>query len=467
MAEKLTPDTPSSAYLKMAPRLEKVAALWGGTETMRSAGRTFLPQYRQETNRAWETRCSRATLFNYFKKVVKSLAGRPFSRELEVEDMPPAMEDLWEDVDLEGNSLHVFAQRCFTEALAKGLTHWLVDYPVVDAETLEEERMLNARPYWVHVPPEALLAAYTDKVDGAFRYVYARILCEEVEWDGGFGERTVRKVREWRSFPETGKTQVTVWVNEKKDKWFIESVAEIDLPYVPLVTFYAGEKEAECVASLPLNDLADKNIEHWQSSSDQRHCLTVARFPMLAGKGVSPKEGEVVTVGPNELLLAENPNSQYYFVEHKGSAIAAGRTDLEDIKAEMAVLALEMLVSRSNRQTATEKVMDAGDASSLIKVLAINFMDVLNQAMVITGAWIGIPPEEVGEVEINVNFDLSGLDAKALDALIALFNAGALPAAAFVKELYTRGILREDLSLDTADDTPKEAPDDPEADDQE
>ena len=73
------------------------------------------------------------------------------------------------------------------------------------------------------------------------------------------------------------------------------------------------------VGELPLLDLAWLNIAHWQSSSDQRHVLTVARFPMLAGSGVP--ENTNVVVGPDRMLTTPNADGKFYYVEHTGAAI--------------------------------------------------------------------------------------------------------------------------------------------------
>src|SRR3546814_11327266 len=49
---------------------------------------------------------------------------------------------------------------------------------------------------------------------------------------------------------------------------------------LPLVTVYA-ERTGYLTARPPLLDLAWLNLAHWQSSSDQRHILHVARVPIL------------------------------------------------------------------------------------------------------------------------------------------------------------------------------------------
>ena len=436
-------DSTSSAYDAMEWRLTKADALWGGTAAMRQSGTMFLPPYASETTKNWKTRLSRAVLFNYFKKTATALGGKPFSRELQVKDADPAIEECLENVNLQGDSFHVVAQREFTKALAKGLAIFLVDFPTNTAPNAAAERALGLRPYLVPIAPENLLAAYVDVNEKGEEIVtHARVYSEEVVREE-FDEVTIQTIMVY----EPG-----VWQKwQKRSKSANYSLVETGftpLDYVPLLAFYT-EKEAPFVSRPTLEDLADKNIEHWQSSSDQRHCLTVARFPMLAGKGVSKAEGEVVKVGPYETLFAENPQSEFYYVEHTGAALAAGKQDLDDIKAEMAILALEPTAPK-DRQTATSAALDANDSLSVLQMLTLNYEDFLERLLEMMADWMKIDHEAAGEVVLFKEFNLSGLDAKVLDTLIASRNAGEITSEEFIRELVRRGVLRADLDIEAA-----------------
>jgi len=437
--QKTDVSTPGGAYLKMKDTLDKINALLGGTTTMREAGETYLPRYSSETVGNYRTRLKRSTLFGYYRKAVQALAGKPFSKELQVNNLDPKLLPLLENADLQGNSLHVFAQQVFTEAMGKGLTHILVDYPEVDVDSAAEEIALAPRPYFVHIKPENVISGFVEYENGKEIITHLRIATTEIEREG-YGEREVERIRVF----EPGRFEV----HEKHGKtWELVEEGPVKLSYVPFLTFYAERKEF-LVGNPSLEDVADKNIEHWQSASDQRHVLTVARFPMLAAKGVSLKEGEVVRVGPYEMLFSENPQSEFYYVEHTGQAIQSGNTDLENIKAEMAALALDMLVPRPGRTTATEKSINAAESHSVVQMMALNFQDLLEQALVVAGDWIGVPPEACGDVRLNTAFGLSGLDAKALEALILAYNTGVLTPLAFLQELRRRDILDQDLDIE-------------------
>jgi hypothetical protein len=105
-----------------------------------------------------------------------------------------------------------------------------------------------------------------------------------------------------------------------------------DLPFIPLVTFYA-DRQGSWSASRRSRPGRPEH-RHWQSTLDQTAVLTVARFPILASRGaISDDE---LTVGPNQWLQLPGPAGRFYYVEHTGKAIAAGRNDLLDLEETMA-----------------------------------------------------------------------------------------------------------------------------------
>ncbi|RYZ46973.1 MAG: DUF4055 domain-containing protein, partial [Myxococcaceae bacterium] len=378
--------TPSSAYRDMQPSWSLVLALLGGTASMRAAGRAHLPKYHAESDDAYRERLGRAVLLNVFGKTLRNLAARPFAKPVRLgEAAPEELRVLADDVDKQGSDLTAWARGVFRDGLGKGLAHVLVDYPAVDPErvrTLEDEQRAGVRPYFVHVPAESLIAAYAEVVDGVETLTHVRIREEEVR-RAGFDEVKVERVRvlerdSWAVYERSGTSE-----------WKVVASGRSTLGFIPLVTWYAGERTALCAAKPPLMDLADKNVEHWQSASDQRNVLTVARFPMLAASGLeAPSRGgdseagasSPVTIGPHALLTTSSPQGKFYYVEHTGAAIKAGRQDLEDLKEEMAMLGVELLVRKSGSTTATEKSINTAQSHSELQAMAESFGDALELA---------------------------------------------------------------------------------------
>src|SRR3954465_1766087 len=108
-ADKPTVNTPSSAYVEMSPRWDLVCALLGGTEAMRTAAKTYLPQYERESDEAYKNRLNRSFLLNYLGKRVKTLKRGRFSEPAQVGDkFPKELMKLVDDIDGLGKDLTAF-----------------------------------------------------------------------------------------------------------------------------------------------------------------------------------------------------------------------------------------------------------------------------------------------------------------------------------------------------------------------
>lgn len=445
--KKPTVATPSGAYLRMQPLWKMIDALLGGTTTMRAAGKEYLPQYDNETNANYESRLERAVLLNMTEQTLDTLAGKPFREQIVLgEDVDADFEELSEDIDMQGTNLQSFCRAWFREGWAKGFSHVLVDHPtpeekvdaagVAVARTLADDRAEGMRPYWVHIKPECLIAAYAMMVNGKEVLTHVRIketTVERVGWE----EVEIERVR----VLEPGIWQVWKLVDEKKDEWAIESEGTTTLDFIPLVTFYAGKRVGLMDAKPPLIDLAHLNVEHWQSKSDQRNVLTVSRFPILAAAGV-PAE-QKVTIGPNNFLTTEDVQGKWYYVEHTGAAIAAGQTDLEALEDQMATYGAEYMRKQPGDETATGRALDSAESSSYLASTVHDFQDCVELAMKYTANWLG--KDDGGSVQVDSDVDLGEADAAELDTLNKARAQRDISRKTYLGELQKRGILADDF----------------------
>jgi hypothetical protein len=442
--------TPSSAYTAMHPYWMMAETLLGGTRALRARRKDYLPQHEQESDRNYENRLQRATLLNMFESTLDTLSGKPFGEAIVVnDDVPePIAELILSDVDLQGTAVQPFCQEWFRMGWAKGLAHVLVDQGVAEKKfdadgkerprTLEDDRADGLHPYWVLIRPENLLAAYERVVNGQRHLTHVRILEKTVERQG-FEEVEVQKIR----VLEPGIWQLWKMDTDGK-KWVIENEGTTSLDYIPLSSFYAGKREGLMLCKPPLEDLAHLNIAHWQSSADQRNVLTVARFPILAGKGVDADSK--VTIGPNNYLTTTEAG-EWYYVEHTGAAIEAGRKDLEALENQMASYGDEFLRQRTGDETATARALDAASANSYLCMTALRFEDCVAQVLQFTADWMGL--DEGGTVSLG-DFDdePAGADAPSLQALKDARAARDLSRENYLLELKRRSVLVDTFDLE-------------------
>lgn len=408
---------PGLAHRAMAPELDLITDLMGGTAAMRRAGQRWLPREANESWTAWRARLQRSVLFNGMSRTVQALAGRPFARPVALADANTALSGLAESVDGAGMGIGSFASLLLRSLLTDGLVHILVDRP-----------RKGGPPYFVPVSAAQLIGARRDPdglSDIRIRETHARFI-------GRFGEESVEAVR------HIGRRDWSLWQAGRRG-WHILEKGRHDFGEVPLVTLNAAPV-GFMRARPPLVDLAWLNLAHWQSSSDQRHILHVARVPVLFGRALQVAEGEI-EIGPNRLIMADDPAADLRFVEHSGAAIAAGRQDLIDLEDRMAVLGLDMLRHRPGETTATGRAIDAAQTHAALNGVVQTLEDGLGRAFRLAAGMMGYDGEAAGRIVISRQFPVRDDQAAEADLLLRARLADEISSEAFLAEIARRGIL--------------------------
>jgi len=451
--DKATVATPSMAYDTMSTRWWKMDTLLNGTEAMREAGEEMAPMHEHESVKNYGDRIGGNVLFNMVDLTLRMWVGRPFANQVQyTEDFAPHLRPLMDDVDLNGNNLDVFARRWFRDGVAKAFSHVLVEFPRIaqglDARTLADDDRMNIRPYLVHIAPEQLIFALATRVDGKEVLTHVRISEDVVELDG-WEETIIQQIRVLEldyvnmgteEDPEfVQKVRVDIHRQDDKEDWVIIETWWMDIDFIALVTFYA-DRQGFMVGRSPIDDLADLNIRHWQSMSDQISILTVARFPMLACSGGDDEESRLV-IGPKEWLYTPDPAARFYYVEHKGAAIEAGRKDLEDLEKRMQSYGAEFTKERPDREAASARALDTSEATSPLQDVTYRFNDAMNVALAMMSAWM--KKSHSGTASVPTEF--TSPEASELQALYNTWMEGGLTTEEYLKELQRRGVLSEEF----------------------
>lgn len=438
---------PTAAALADTAKRQMIRALMGGTAAMRAAGKTYLPQEVAESQLAYDARLARSFLFNGLGKTVRDLAGKVFSKPIVLgDDVPEAIKADCENIDLAGRNLDTFAHAVFTDALQEGVSFILTDMtaapetgrPVTMAETA------GRRPWLVHVKREQVLGWRKEVRDGKDVLTQFRFIEEFMAPDGPYGEKPVKQVRvfnrvgdavtweTWRSRTEV-KSGTTSWVLEESGIVTIGEIAVAPV-YTNRTGFFTG--------SPPLADLAEVNVAHWQSQSDQRNILHVARVPILFGAGIDAEQK--VEIGAGRMFRAANADASLTYVEHSGAAIGAGRDDLKDLEFQMQTMGLELLIPKPGGQTATGEALDAARMNSTLAMMAMALGDALEMSLGFMARFRGLGEDAGGSVTVNTDFGVTA-SAQDVSSLTAALNAKAITRATYLSELKRRGILSADV----------------------
>ena len=443
-ATSLDVSTRSAAWRARAEERCLVRDVIGGTRRMRAASERYLPRYPREMAANYEMRRRNAVLTNVLGDAIENTIARPFSQPVQLSGEAPAKVVEWaDDMTLQRTSLSQFARATFCDGVTDGLVHILVDYRGVDgALTLKDEIDGGARPYFVPIPADRLIACYRETKAGVPQVIHARIReCETVR--DGYGETVRERIR----VIEPGR--VELWERVAGEGWAKIEAKPYPHQEVPLFTFYAGRPEADYVIDPPFIDLAYKNVEHYQLSSAYQTNLDRCNFAMLAVKpmdgAASPVEnlrksadhpdGEAAfEVGPDTVLVGD-----WYYVEPSAAGLKETAARLEALKADMRLMGLDPIMQRATGGiTATERAIEEAKSQSQLADWVVNFSDVLDTALAFAMEWDGVK----GEARISVSSDFPMmLGEEDISWLLQMRATGVLSRETVWEEAKRRGIL--------------------------
>jgi hypothetical protein len=186
--------------------------------------------------------------------------------------------------------------------------------------------------------------------------------------------------------------------------------------------------------------LAWQNTAHWQSNSDQRQILHIARVPILFSAGLDDKKE--YTIG-SDYMIKGPQGAELAYVEHSGAAISAGRQDLVDIEERMRIMGVEPLLQKTGNVTATAKAIDSAAANSQLQAMTIGLGDAIENAFGFMANWANL--EQGGSVKVNDDFGLSLQDQADLDALIKARQANDISRETLWAEFKRRNVLMDDF----------------------
>ncbi|MFG5778027.1 DUF4055 domain-containing protein [Comamonas sp. J-3] len=423
-------DTKSAAVERMSKAWAVIDPLMGGTQAMREAKKALLPQQPREDDEDYKYRLQTATLFPAYQRTCTVMAGKPFAKQLTVnEDVPPKVVALLPDVDGQGRSVHAFASQLFNEAMSHGFGGVLVDYPADG----------GSRPYWKHYAHDTILGWRLDQVGGVTQLAQLRLLeTAEVE-DGEYGVKTVRRVRVFR---------IGAWElhEESANGWVLLDSGETSLPYIPFAAFY-GKRIAFMEGAPLLVDLAHQNVKHWQQQSDQDDSVRFARKRLLVFSGVEDGELQEPTAGAAYALRFSRPEAKAEVIQGSAESVTVGRSELEALEDQMIQTGAELLVKQPGQRTATEASNDAEANKSTLQSATEDFEDFLDSCLQFTADWL--KAGSGGTVSLFKDFGAATLTDASAQMILSLQGAGMLTKETTIVEMQRRGVVGPDVDPET------------------
>lgn len=463
------PDQKSAAYLRMEPRWAKCRALMAGTDAIREGGEDYLPRFEDETEDSYTFRQHLVAVANGFARTVFACVGLVLQQPPKLgDDMPKRITELWENIDLAGTHGDVFTRELFLNAMVDGHVGILVDYPTVDnpsTTSIDDERRLGLRPFWVKFEaPDILLMLY-EPVNGV-RTLTLLILREVLDRrKPPFG---IESITRYRIYSLAGAVvSYEVWeasAGQTTASRVREPRTMRNVTRIPFVFFAAGQRLSPGETKPPLLDLADLNIEHHQIKTDIRNLESRACVPTLVRIGASPmtdsedprvKAGDLalgdyppLILGPGNVIDApyiEGVDKPVYWLTPDVTVLDPAMKTLANNEAAQGAAGLAFLTPETRAaETAEAKRIDSTAQNATLSSVARNGQDALETAAGFTGDYL---QEPAGSITVNTDFERIVMDAPTIGALGALASNGKLSIETLLGLLEKGKILSEGFDI--------------------
>lgn len=396
----------------------------------------LVPIEPEEDPKDYVSRIFRSYNTSYFKKAIVADSGKVFSDGIKIEDTQDAVkqsiESFFEDVDREGTDAVVYFSNVFQGAEREGVVGTLVQFfDPGNSRTLAEQQASGARPYLTEIKIEDLLgwSIINGELD-SIRVQFVRTMAIDFE------------EKEEMIVAEIKRNQINIYTKDN-DTIPIET-APNTLGVVPLVECNFNS-EGFFKAASPYANLADKNLELFNSSSDQSNILHYARVPLMHIARSDKDDEANVRIAGNAIIETELDGTVAW-VELQGKSIEEGQKDLDRIKSEINDIGLELINSENRPDTATGEIIDANENNAELETLVPLMQDHIKNVIQLVQKL----NSESGEFKIVLNNDFSpGSGGKDAENVRALADKGHISSKAATESPSIERLLPENYDHDT------------------
>jgi len=440
-------------YINMQTRWEMCRAAAEGEHAVHEKGEMFLPRLENESARAYQTRLKMTPFFNGVWRTISGLKGMIF-RKRPIIEVPTALDNLLEDIDLGGTFFDTLLQRVTEESLTVGRVGLLVDYPFVkEGMTLADAASSSTHSYVKLYKAESIYNWSVEKIEG--RVNLARVYLEEsIEIRDKKDEFKVEEDKRYRILDIFGGVyrQRLFKIDGDKAVLLDEVFPKMNgkfMSFIPFLVIGTDDIGMD-VDAPPLIDLVTTNFHHYlQATSYERGCF-FSGLPTMFISGVDSLDQEgnpvEISIGGAFANILPRPEAKAYFVE-VASEFNALRTNLEDKKREMAVLGARMLEQQKSSVESADTISKRqfGEESTLAAI-SITISNGMTRVL----RWLADWENVTGDIKINLNTDFmpSKMSYQDMTALVSAWQSGAFSTEILFSNLQSGEIIPVEVSFE-------------------
>jgi len=402
-------DTTHNLYNKHQKQIKTVRDTLEGGDTLRTNG--YIPYLPGQDDREYHTYINRAPFVNFTDKLLDNLTGLAFAKP-PIKDIPPQLETLLQNIDLDKKSDVDLAQNMVQELLITSRIGALVSF--TQGGITEPVNGEVASKYF---RPFVKLYNHESIINWKVRnnQVAQVVLMEVVEVDVDEFETAEQEQYLVLDLFE-GKYRARRFVKDDNGDYIV--IDEVfptrngqTLDYIPF--FCANPMELSLTPTKPpLYNMAEINIHHFRSNIELGHML-FNMVGFLFGKGIN-EENATIKIGSTVANFYSEENADIKYVALSSDQAKPYENKIKEFEENMGAIGAEFLKNSKQSQISKEtlQIQTAGDKASLISVVdtASRLMLQVLQEMAL---WTGENPEDIS-YQINTDFNLNKLDAQKL-----------------------------------------------------
>lgn len=434
--------TQHSQYIDFAADIKKCRDVSFGRRMVHKAGELYLPalshsdaDIREKNYQAYK---KRAGFYNASGRTFEAWSGMVFRKD-PISVIPPALEEIADDVTMAGDSIRAIAEKVLDEVIEASRIGLLVDFPMNNEGVLtrKQAEALNRRPHLSVYLQENIINWRFGKVNNRHQLTFV-VLVEQEEMIDPKDEFKVDLKTRFRvlDLVDGVYRQRLFEQVDGKDKQIGDDIFPLmNNAFMDFIPFEIAT--ANCDPSRfckpPALDLVEVNLGHYLNMADLEHGAHWTAIPTPTVSGIDENmlqkdaHGKAipVVIGGGELLMIPDPQGRASFMEFTGAGLDKLRMLAEDKKSEMATLGARMIAPEKSAVEATEthQIKRHGENATL-SVIAKSISASIETVLGWLADWHGVKGEIV--YQLSTDFVPVQMSSQMLTALIGAVQSGTI-----------------------------------------
>ena len=422
---------------------DKIRDVIEGEDRLKKQGQIYLPKPDGLTSNQYTRYLIGGSFYAVAERTLRGLVGAA-TRNPPVIELPARIEPMRQAATFEGNSLDVLIEDTLREVLSVGRRALVVDYPTDGVAPA-------SAPFIACFDAEHILDWRNELLNGRQTLTMLRLQEDNDDLvDTGVEQHLVLTL-------EPAYTVRRYHVTRSRVDQSVEEV-EIHDPIVPVIN---GSPLFEIPAVVvspynlkvdvekpPLLDLCNVNLAHWRVSADYYWSLFLTSQPTPWVAGALNESQMPTQIGSGAFWVLPE-GAQAGMLEFTGAGLAAQKTALDDLTAQMATLGARMVYDGKGRNetTDTAKLRHRSELS-LLHSSVVMVEAALIKLLRIAADWA--QPGTADEVSVTMHRDFvsAQIDPAILTALIKAWQAGAISHDTLLMNLKKGELMDVNRALD-------------------